>query len=158
MPLCPCNSQKMYYQCCDMYIKKKQKPQTPELLMRSRYTAYNLADMDYIKQTMNGAPLINFDENKTQKWAQRVVWLNLKIIQSNYETPQKGFVEFIASFIDRNKLFTLHEISEFHQEGTEWFYVDGINKDEVKLNNIPIARNNSCPCGSGKKFKNCHER
>jgi SEC-C motif-containing protein len=157
MSLCPCGSQKTYEQCCKPFIEKKQSPQTPEQLMRSRYTAYSLAQIDYIKSTMKGKALIGFNELEVTKWAQTVVWTGLKVIQSYIETPEKGFVEFSATFMEGEQLKTIHELSEFHQEHTIWFYVDGENK-QVPIKNIKqkITRNSHCPCGSGKKFKNCH--
>ena len=159
MPLCPCGSQKTYELCCELFIEKKQIPQTPEQLMRSRYTAYSLAKIDYIKSTMRGKPLIGFNESEAKKWASEVTWTGLKIIQSYVETPKKGFVEFLATFMEDKQLDTIHELSEFHQENNVWFYVDGQNKQApLKNKKQKIMRNSPCPCGSGKKFKNCHDK
>ncbi|BCA94802.1 preprotein translocase SecA [Legionella antarctica] len=159
MSQCPCGSEKSYEQCCKPFIEKKEMPQTPEQLMRSRYTAYSLAKIDYIKNTMKGRPLINFDESEVKKWALSVTWAGLKVLQLYMETPEKGFVEFKALFRENNQLKHIHEISEFHQEDNQWFYVDGSKKKlPVKNSKIKVARNSPCPCGSGKKFKNCHDK
>lgn len=157
MLVCPCGSQKTYEQCCEVFIEKKRVPQTPEQLMRSRYTAYSLAKIDYIKNTMKGKPLAGFNELEAKKWALRVSWIGLKVIQSYQETPEKSYVEFSAHFIEDNQLKIIHELSEFHQENNIWFYVDGTNQELPSKNNKQkIARNSPCPCDSGKKFKNCH--
>lgn len=159
MSLCPCGSQTTYDQCCGIYIDTKVYPQTPEQLMRSRYTAYSLANIDYIIKTMKGIPLTNFNANEAKEWAQSITWLRLQVLQAYLETPEKGFVEFSAAFIDRNTLKVIHELSEFHKENDVWFYVHGINKElPDKKNKHKIARNSPCPCGNGKKFKNCHEK
>jgi len=159
MSFCPCGSQKNYEDCCGLFIEKKHKPQTPEQLMRSRYTAYSMANTEYIKNTMKGKPLINFNESEAKQWAQTVIWTGLKVIQSYDETPEKGFVEFSAHFMEGNQLNIIHELSEFHRENNLWFYADGVNKDSsAKSNRQKITRNSSCPCGSGKKFKNCHDK
>lgn len=159
MSHCPCGTQKTYEQCCGLLLEHKQTAQTPEQLMRSRYTAYSLAKIDYIKNTMAGKPLISFNESEARTWAKNVIWIGLEVIQSYVETPQKGFVEFIATFIDHNRLQTIHELSEFHKENDNWFYVDGINRQlSEKINKQKIGRNSPCPCGSNKKFKNCHEK
>jgi SEC-C motif-containing protein len=127
--------------------------------MRSRYSAYSLAKIDYILKTMKGKPLANFNAAEAKDWAQSITWLNLKVIQSYLENPEQGFVEFSATFIDRNTLKIIHELSEFHKEQDTWFYVDGINKElPNKKHSHKIARNSPCPCGNGKKFKNCHEK
>lgn len=159
MPYCPCGSKNSYEHCCSLFIEKKQMPETPEQLMRSRYTAYSLAKTDYIKNTMKGKLLINFNEAETKQWAQNVVWTGLKVIRSYIETPEKGFVEFSAHFMEGNQLKIIHELSEFHREDGVWFYVDGVNKElSSKSNKQKIMRNSLCPCGSGKKFKNCHDK
>jgi SEC-C motif-containing protein len=159
MTLCPCGSEKIYEQCCGVYIDQKQAPQTPEQLMRSRYTAYSKANIEYIKNTMKGKPLIDFKEIEAQTWAQTVTWIGLKVIQSYLETPTKGFVEFSVSLMEGNQLKTIHELSEFQLEENQWLYVDGENQQKPVKNTKPkIARNSPCPCGSGKKFKNCHDK
>lgn len=159
MLLCPCGSQNTYESCCGLYLDKAQRPQTPEQLMRSRYTAYSLAKIEYITNTMRGKALLGFNHAEAKTWAERLHWLGLKVINSYMETPDKGFVEFKATFLDRNQLQEFHELSEFHKEQETWFYVDGINKQiPGKNNKQKIARNSFCPCGSGKKFKNCHEK
>ena len=144
--------------CCGVFIEKKQTPQTPEQLMRSRYTAYSKANIDYIKNTMKGKPLAGFNELEAKTWALTVTWIGLKVIQSYLETPTKGFVEFSVRLMEGNQLKTIHELSEFHLENNAWLYVDGENK-QVPIKNKPkVARNSPCPCGSGKKFKNCHDK
>lgn len=155
--LCPCNSQMNYELCCAPFMEKRSTPKTPEQLMRSRYTAYSQANIDYIKKTMQGKPLLHFQEDEAKQWAESVIWLGLKILDAAMETPEKGYVEFIATFIEKNRLKSIHERSEFHLHNEQWVYVDGINKKTEKPDRA-IARNSICPCGSGKKFKNCHER
>ncbi|CAM2812384.1 YchJ family protein [Legionella worsleiensis] len=157
MSLCPCGSQTLYCACCGIYIDGNHVPQTPEQLMRSRYTAYSLANIDYIKHTMKGKPLTHFDADAAKTWAQQVTFVRLNVLHSSLETPHKGFVEFQAVLIERNKLKTIHELSEFNQEDKIWFYVDGISKNSDNFrSNKTIPMNSPCPCGSGKKFKNCH--
>jgi SEC-C motif-containing protein len=159
MTACFCGSQKEYDICCGLYLEKEEIPQTPEQLMRSRYTAYCLADIGYIKQTMKGTPLNTFDVLEAKEWANSVTWLGLKVIQSYMETHVVGFVEFEATILERKQLKIIHELSEFHKQGTSWFYVDGLNKRETSTKNkSKVGRNGPCPCGSGRKFKNCHDK
>lgn len=158
MSHCPCGSQKHYKDCCQLYIEAHQRAETPEQLMRSRYTAYSMANIPYIKQTMSGAPLIGYDEQAAKKWAEHAIWIGLEIIESRLETPDLGFVEFVATFIEKNQLKTIHECSEFHRKNNCWFYVNGQAKFTAPNKSTHISRNSSCPCQSGKKFKNCHAR
>ncbi|MDX2345766.1 MAG: YchJ family metal-binding protein [Legionella sp.] len=124
---CPCGSKNKYDQCCEPYLTKTQYPKTPEALMRSRYTAYTLANIDYIKKTMRGPALFGFDEEDAKRWAARVTWMGLKVFQASSEKPtqNKGYVEFEAKFMENYDLKSIHEKSEFIREKNRWYYVDG---------------------------------
>ena len=150
---CPCGSRLTYDSCCGLYIDNGQLAPSPEQLMRSRYTAYSMANIDYIKKTMFGKPLIGFDIENSKRWAKRVSWTGLRVIKACLKNPELGEVEFIANFIDKNKCHTIHEISEFQCKNGAWFYTDGeLQPATVKS----ISQQESCPCGREKKFKNCH--
>jgi len=156
MSLCPCGSKNPYENCCGLYLEQNKLPDAPEQLMRSRYTAYTLGRIDYIKNTMKGKALIGFDADETKKSTQFITWIGLEVIQSFMKNPDLGFVEFSARFLEQKQIKVIHELSEFHKENGIWYYVDGITPK--KINKPQIGRNSPCPCGSGKKFKNCHAR
>lgn len=159
MLLCPCGSKNTYELCCGLYLDNHELPQTPEQLMRSRYTAYSQGKIDYIKNTMKGKALIGFHEFDALQWAKSVRWIDLKIIKSGTSTPDSGFVEFAARFYEHNQIKVIHEISEFHKENGHWYYISGIHQPQLnKVKKPQVARNAPCPCGSGKKFKNCHAK
>lgn len=121
--------------------------------MRSRYTAYCLADIDYIQKTMRGRALVGFDSVDATRWATRVHWIKLTVLDARLDSPHQGYVEFIATFMDGHTLKSIHEKSEFIQEAGWWYYVDGVQFPTVTKT---IARHGVCPCGSQKKYKNCH--
>jgi SEC-C motif-containing protein len=156
MSLCPCGSQHDYQDCCALFIEQHQLPQTPEQLMRSRYTAYTLAQIDYIKQSMSDKASIGFDEAEAKRWSQKVIWIGLEVLHTSMSSPQQGFVEFCAQYIDNNQLNAIHERSEFRLKQNKWFYVDGTTASSPTPQKQKIMRNDPCPCNSGKKFKNCH--
>lgn len=124
LSLCPCCSNQNYAQCCGIYINAFSKPDTPEKLMRSRYTAYTQANIDYIKKTMKSPALNYFDAESAKQWAVAIQWLGLEVINSTIEKG-KGYVEFIAHMKEKNKKKYIHEISEFHQFDGQWYYVNG---------------------------------
>ena len=159
MSPCPCGSQNTYEHCCGLYLDKNQLPQTPEQLMRSRYTAYSLGKIDYIKNSMKGKALMGFNEQDAEEWAKSVTWIKLEVLKSSMTSDDIGFVEFVAHFSEQNQEKTIHELSEFHKENNRWFYTNGIQRTELnKISKLKISRNALCPCGSGKKFKNCHAK
>ncbi len=130
MSKCACGSRVDYDVCCGFYHGEGGTPKTPEALMRSRYSAYTMANIDYIKKTMRGKPLEKFDELDTKFWAKNVKWLKLKVINVDNSSLELGYVEFIASFIENGQHRTIHEISEFRLIDGRWFYVDGIYPDK----------------------------
>lgn len=149
MTLCPCDSRKNYSDCCEPYIIKNEPAPTAEALMRSRYTAYNLANIDYIMKTMRGKPLIHFDPIDAKRWAESVNWKKLNVLAHsvNKNNPDIAHVEFFITYELDGRNEYLHENSEFHRISGFWYYVDG---REPK-----IQRNATCLCGSDKKFKRC---
>lgn len=155
MTKCPCDSQKNYLSCCEPFITGKQSPQTPEALMRSRYSAYTMANIDYIKDTMRGKALAGFQEQEARAWASRVKWIKLVVFKSVIESSSLGFVEFEASFVDGSQLKSIHENSEFIRDNGRWYYVGGQHLPTSATKQI-ISRTKDCPCGSRRKFKNCH--
>lgn len=124
MQNCPCGTGKNYAECCGVFIEGQQKPLTPEELMRSRYSAYTRANIDYIAHTMKSPAKDRFDAKSAREWAKRVEWLKLEVKTTSIQ-GSKGYVEFIALFKERGKINILHELSEFHLENGAWYYVDG---------------------------------
>ncbi|OGT46890.1 MAG: hypothetical protein A3E83_09030 [Gammaproteobacteria bacterium RIFCSPHIGHO2_12_FULL_41_20] len=122
--LCPCGLTNSYSNCCGTFINNLRQALTPEELMRSRYTAYTMANIPYIKRTMRPPAANNFDATAARKWAKQVTWLKLEVI-GTYQEGLTGFVKFKAHYLQKNKKCVLHEISEFHYNHGQWFYVDG---------------------------------
>lgn len=123
MNLCPCGSKKEFADCCQRFISGEMLPTSPEQLMRSRYSAYALADIDYIVQTMNGAAAENYDCEEAREWAQTVKWLKLEVVRSAITDAESGIVEFNAYYRYNNKKHLLHEVSLFKLIDNRWYYV-----------------------------------
>lgn len=124
MTLCPCGSQQSYELCCAPFIEGAKFPETPEELMRSRYSAYTQAKVEYIAATMKGKAALGFDLEEARLWAGSVKWVGLRVLGSSRE-DERGFVEFKATYSQGNKKHYMHELSEFHLENQRWYYVDG---------------------------------
>lgn len=125
MQICPCGSEKPFSICCDPYLKNTKHAESPEVLMRSRYTAYTLADIAYIQKTMRGKASKNYDLKSAYLWASTVTWLGLDVLQASSIKKDRGTVTFTATFIDKGVEKQIHEKSVFKKIGGEWFYVDG---------------------------------
>ncbi len=163
---CACGSEKRYDQCCGRFIEGKEIPKTPEELMRSRYTAYTLVNLDYVKDTMVSPAADDFDEKAIREWSNGVEWKELEIIRSS-EEGDTGLVEFHALFTEQGEMQGVHELSQFRRENGRWFYVDGEDPCDHEhghhhehpqtpaVSDRKANRNDACPCGSGKKYKKC---
>lgn len=127
MKHCYCHSEKKFKFCCEGFLKGDHLPENPEQLMRSRYTAYCLQNMNYIQKTMCGEALKKFNLAESLSSAKKCKWISLKIVKTNLEeNGVVGFVEFIAEYTSYGKLHCMHEKSEFHFFNDRWFYINGV--------------------------------
>lgn len=94
--------------------------------MRSRYSAYVMADADYLFETTHASKRAGLDKKEISRWAKSNRWNQLEIVKS-----ETFSVEFKAYFTDRSgKRQVHHEKSAFVFENGNWYYLDGIfNKD-----------------------------
>lgn len=125
--------------------------------MRSRYSAFTVADIDYIEKTTDPSMRSTFDREGTLEWAKNSEWLGLEIVSTKdgTETDNSGIVEFVAKFKYEGVARDHHERSDFRKRDGQWFFVDGkIVQAPVRVENR-IGRNDPCTCGSGKKYKKC---
>lgn len=121
---CPCCSGKKFTSCCQPCVEGKKKAETPEALMRSRYTAYSLGKIDYIQKTMCKKAAENYDPVSAKRWAKSVKWLKLKVLDVSIPAETSGTVTFTAYFLDNNQERSIFEKSVFEKIDGKWFYVD----------------------------------
>lgn len=118
---CPCGSGVSYAHCCGRY-HAGETPATAEVLMRSRYAAFVLGKVDYLRHTWHPStrpePLVV---------EAAVHWLGLRVCRCTEGAAQDGAgtVEFVARYKVNGKAGRLHEVSHFVQEDGCWYYVDG---------------------------------
>lgn len=118
---CYCGSPHSFDSCCEPYIKGIKNPETAELLMRSRYTAYACAAADYLVETTHRSTREFHTKASILEWAQSNQWVKLEVLNATEFT-----VEFKAFYLDTAmKMNMHHEFSTFIKENGKWFYVDG---------------------------------
>ncbi len=147
--LCPCNSGLLYKECCQPLHHNKSVAENAEKLMRSRYSAFQLGLIDYLLETLHPSKRHPGEREALQESISGTKWLGLKIIDHK-EANNLAEVQF-AAFYEDDPVGQLHERSRFTREAGRWFYHDGLFLPPIKL-----GRNESCFCGSGRKFKQCH--
>jgi SEC-C motif-containing protein len=157
MSKCPCGSGKTLDDCCGPIIKGGAAP-SPEAMMRSRYSAYALRETQHLESSLAPEAKKDFDMKSTEQWANSTEWLGLSILSISGGTAadQEGRVEFVAKFRQDGAEHAHHENSRFRKIGGNWLYVDGqIIRNPVVRTGPKVGRNDPCPCGSGKKHKQC---
>ena len=159
MSQCPCGTDQEYEICCGPYHSGELKAPTAESLMRSRYCAYTLGQIDYLVKTIPLLERKTFDRSSAKEWAQSSEWLGLEIVSTKdgLENDKKGVVEFKAKFRQNGVEKVHHEISTFKKNGDRWLFTDAkvLVSGSVTEESAGVSRNAPCPCGSGKKFKKC---
>ena len=130
---------------------------TAEELMRARYHAYETCDMEFIKESHDPDNTEGIDWAECEKWARESQWLGLEIISTTKggEDDKDGIVEFKATYIENGKTIVHHERSYFIKKNGVWFYQKWLPITSTRINENKVGRNDPCPCGSGKKYKNC---
>lgn len=157
MSQCPCGSGKTLDQCCGPIIAGSPAA-TPEALMRSRYAAYVVQNIDHLERTIAPESRSDHDRDAAENWAKSVEWLGLSILstESGADDQDRGSVEFVARFRHDGLDQTHHETGNFRRQDGSWVYVDGkVHNKPVVRSQPKVGRNDPCPCGSGKKYKHC---
>ena len=127
--------------------------------MRSRYTAFTVADIDYVTETHDPKTRASYDEEQARQWSEGSDWLGLEIVETEAGGPgdERDTVEFVARFRADDDEHEHRERSRFVKRGGVWYFSDGkvIGPRPIRHDGPKIGRNDPCPCGSGKKYKKC---
>ncbi|WP_345752182.1 YchJ family protein [Microbacterium rhizophilus] len=112
---CPCGSGRAYPACCGALHVGARPAETPEELMRSRYSAFARRDAEYLLRTWHPRT-----RPKTVDFEDGLVWTGLEIVEAAGDE-----VEFVAVYETALGLGALSERSRFERRGGRWAYVDG---------------------------------
>ena len=146
MDKCYCKSGLSFSQCCEPILRVDKVPSTALELMRSRYSAYCLGDVNYLHATTHDHTWTDEELKFIQDWADNSFWQYLEIVDFSND-----MVEFKAYYIFDGKQHLHHEKSTFLKVNDMWKYVDG----EIYEDKVDFLRNSVCICGSGQKYKRC---
>ena len=156
---CPCNSGKAYGECCEPILEGTAKAETPEALMRARYSAYVTGHIQFLKTSAVKSVQEEFDERSSTMWSKAAKWHGLEIIRTEKGGPEDatGVVEFRAVYTANGEFCNHHEVSTFVREPDGWKFEDGqlVGETPTVRETPKVGRNDPCPCGSGKKYKKC---
>lgn len=179
---CYCGSDLSYSQCCQAWhetaTEAKSTAPSAAQLMRSRYSAYRVKDIAYIAHTYHPSVRTHNSAAEIAEFASEAHFCQLTLVAAseplqlsdinhmaqpatllplpNTALPKDSlewaWVQFTVSFVMNDRLQQLHERSRFVRTTNGWFYLDGVPRWQTLA---VIGRNDTCPCGSGKKRKKC---
>jgi SEC-C motif-containing protein len=120
---CPCDLQRPYDACCGRWHAGPLHLQAPDAaaLMRSRYAAYALGRLDYVRDTWHASTRPAALEPDPPG----VQWLGLELRRQMQQDADHASVEFVARNRFGGRAQRLHELSRFVREAGRWFYLDG---------------------------------
>ncbi|KGD73143.1 hypothetical protein HA49_13205 [Tatumella morbirosei] len=145
---CPCGNQLSYNDCCGQYISGTRIAPNAESLMRSRYTAYQCGDVSWLVESWHKSQRSPAHEALISTNLSGTEWLGLNVISHDYNNDSnEAFVTFFARYCENNQTSAIYERSRFIREENHWYYIDGVH--------LQAGRNDTCPCGSGRKYKKC---
>ena len=115
---CPCSPEKLYSDCCEKAHLNRASVASAEILMRSRYSAFVLANISYLQASHHPATRpSNKEKRAILAWTRSVEWLRLEVLNST-----KNTVEFKAYFIEEGVIDCIHENSLFCNTNGSWAY------------------------------------
>jgi SEC-C motif-containing protein len=152
---CPCGTGRAFGACCEPLLKQARPAANAEELMRSRYTAHAVGNHRHLHRTYletSRKPYVEETDAPELTWNRLVVHAH-----EPGSTPDQAFVDFTAYYTDHGSEYPLAEKSEFRRIDGQWFYTRTVRTGPapVKATGPKVGRNDPCPCGSGKKFKQC---
>jgi SEC-C motif-containing protein len=112
---CPCGAGPHFNVCCLPLHTGERLADTAEELMRSRYSAYAVGDLDYVWRTWHPRT------RPAEVSPNGVEWTGLEIVDVSDDE-----VEFRAHYRGEDRRTgTLHERSRCAVRARRWFYLDG---------------------------------
>ena len=123
---CPCGSGDTFGACCRPVLRQEHRAGTAQALMRSRYTAFAVRDLEHLLRSWHPATAPE-RAYLAASLAEEVRWLRLEIHASTAGGPfdDAGTVEFSAISRGPQGRQVQRELSRFVREDGAWLYVDG---------------------------------
>jgi SEC-C motif-containing protein len=120
---CPCSSGETFDACCEPYLTGSVDAPTAEKLMRSRFTAFAVGDVAYLRTSWHPdtAPA-ELELDPDQRWYR----LDILAADAGGLFDETGTVQFEARYKHPDGAGTMSEISRFVRVDGRWRYLDGV--------------------------------
>jgi len=127
---CPCSSGMPYETCCEPLHRGKQRATTAEQLMRSRYSAFALAEVDYLLAThLDSQTPLAQRRKELRNNCREARWfgLQIKAVEAGGVDDLEGTVTFEATFGAGGQRHVMTETSLFQRKDGDlkgnWLYI-----------------------------------
>jgi SEC-C motif-containing protein len=128
---CPCGGGR-YGQCCRPLHRQQRAAVSAEQLMRSRYSAFALAEIDHLLRTQPSPEPLPQRRRSLEASCRQLRWCGLEIVATEAGSPTdlEGTVTFVAHYSVRGQPGVLREQSRFGREGGRldgaWLYLEAL--------------------------------
>ncbi len=131
---CPCGKAKPYAECCGVFHKGLAEAPDAESLMRSRYSAFAVGDIDYLVRTLHAdhddltMPEADLRES-LRRSARSHKYMELTILDREAPDAQGiSHVLFMAKVFENGRNLSFVELSTFAHDGVGWRYLSGTSR------------------------------
>lgn len=125
---CPCGSKLRYSQCCRPFHVEGKEAETAEKLMRSRFSAFALREVEYLWKTLDAEHPERRRAHDEVCRELRVACQKYKYVRLHVESVQEASphetaqVTFFAEVFESGKNRSFRETSLFRHDGVGWRY------------------------------------
>lgn len=128
---CPCGSKISYIKCCKIFHDEKKLPSSALLLMKSRFCAFAIGNIEYIINTTHKE---NPDYTSTEiiKWKESIkdfmdstTFKSLEILNNKTYDDNNANVTFKANLSQTGLDISFTEKSYFEKVNNKWLYKSG---------------------------------
>ena len=122
--------------------------------MRSRFTAHVAHDYEHLHRTLHGVVEEPYVPEKEE--GGRELDAAGDPLARGRTRPDHATVDFTAYYREGDKELAFPEKAEFQKIEGNWIYTKALRQGPAPIKSqAKVGRNDPCPCGSGKKYKQC---
>lgn len=118
---CPCGTGLTFGECCGPILRLEREAATAEALMRSRFTAFAVGDVDWLLRSWHSST-----RPRSLELDPGIRWLRLDVLGTTGGGPfdREGTVAFASHWVAEGRRGSMRELSRFRRD-SGWQYVDG---------------------------------
>lgn len=124
---CPCLSGNTYGECCEQLHRGERIAPTAEQLMRSRFSAFAVGDVEYLLASWHPRTRpAAFELDRDRRW----IRLDIDGTARGGPFDTEGKVSFVAYYRLDGQWHSQRETSRFERLDRRWFYLDDTQREE----------------------------